>query len=78
MIYENQHYEVVIVEQKFTTMTTEYYSGYAVVNKDTEVLEYMHPSLPEVIHWAEAASQALETKAWEWRKRNDTDATRSH
>jgi hypothetical protein len=54
-MHENEHYTVGIVG-----------SEYAVVNKETNIVEFSTASLPEAIHSAEALNDALIVGAWKW------------
>lgn len=66
MLHDNKNYSVRVAHKAFTTDYCVYHRCYEVVNKETEVVEYYCPTLPDAIHYAEHLNQALETKAWEW------------
>lgn len=75
MIHSNEHYEIKVDDTDSVKFNggrfTEYYE---VTNKETHVVEFRSPSLPEAIIYAENASQMLTNRPWEWAKRMTEEA----
>jgi hypothetical protein len=68
IVFSNERYEVTVGD--FTSPVRsngcEFTRGYVVTNKVTGVVEFQVPQYPESIAAAEQLDIALETKPWEW------------
>lgn len=68
-VYENDTY--VIVPESFADgdirqQGVVYKAAYMVINKETDVMEYASPQLPDAISSADQLNMLLKTRPWEW------------
>jgi hypothetical protein len=67
-IFENEYYTVTVGD--FTSPVRsngcEFTRGYLVTNKETGVVEFQIPQMPESFAAAEQLSIAMEERPWEW------------
>jgi hypothetical protein len=71
-VHENKNYVVVVDEDEVEPVTYEggtFTAFYAVSNKIHGITEYKTPNLTSAIMYAEQADNALETKPWEWMRK---------
>lgn len=68
VMHENENYRVLVSDElELVFYGNTYLGGYEVINKKSEVTEFMSTSLPEALYNAEQLNAALTSKAWEWR-----------
>lgn len=72
-VYENNYYVVVVLylgpdsPVMYNDGRFAYRTCYAVMNKDTEVLEHVCTQLPEAIFSAVTLADSLEKAPWNWK-----------
>lgn len=76
-VFENERYFVIVTEFPGTVLAhgADYFHGYAVINKQTEVEEVYVTTLPDAIASAEQLDLALENEPWAW-VRVESDAAK--
>ena len=72
-VFENEHYIVGILElgpdgDMYTDGKFAYRTCYAVINKQTDVIEHVCVQLPEAIFCAVGLAAALDKAPWKWAK----------
>lgn len=67
-LYENDHYRIHVAGFIETAIIagTPYPAGYAVVNKETQIAEYVSTQLPDAYSAAFHMSVSLTERPWEW------------
>lgn len=77
-IHENERYYIAIVppsaEDVVEVFGASYVEFYAVVNKETGVIECKCPALPDAVMFAENSNALLEQKPWAWRAKEAANA----
>lgn len=74
IVHENAHYVVLIADEvEVEAHGVTFLGAYAVVNKATDMTEYVCTVLPDAIFNAEQFSHALTVKPWEWRKEKEVE-----
>jgi predicted RNase H-related nuclease YkuK (DUF458 family) len=66
VVYETKTFEVTVADYEVMIGDCFFYDSYTVRNKDTGVIEYVHPSLLTVCTYAAQMQQALDTRQFEW------------
>ena len=72
-LHENQNYVVGVLQRQIELAGNFYLEGYAVVNKETHVTEYVTPSLPDAIFQSEQFNLVLRKRTWEWMQEEGDD-----
>lgn len=78
-LYENERYIVVAVDflgpeadgDPYTDGRFQYDTGYAVVNKETEVWEHVCTQLPEACFTAMSLNNAMDAAPWNWKDKGE-------
>lgn len=67
-LHENENYVVMVEEydEPVQFAGAPYDAAYAVLNRGTDVVEFLTPQLPNAISVAEQLDMALTMKDWEW------------
>ena len=71
IIYQNQHYALVVSETPVTLQGATYKRSYAIVNLTTEVTELYHPSYTVCLNMMEQWHHEIKDQSHLWRDEPD-------